>query len=386
MAQRRAEYICILIAAILFYAFCTDFISLFILLNVLFLPVISVVLICISGLSLEAAIENPDTTQAEVGDELRVYVRVNNPARLGGARVRMNLLINYELEGKVHTEKMRFVTERSEQMTACLVSALHCGRITCRIENLKLYDYLWLFAIPGKASHDRCSFTVMPKLPDIDPLAVPTLREDFESSIYAQNRPGRDYSEVYEIRSYREGDPISSIHHKLSAKREELVVREGSYPVGSRLMLLSILPDWTGTIEECEEVLTAVFSVSSFLTADGLGHVIAWLDEDNPSGLMQMSVSDEESFYEAAACVMESGRDPHSQGMDVRIGNVQRLLCFARGRTDAEYILYAVRPDKVGVTAIFTGESEDNSPEIPGMEIIPAAGRDLGEVLSSLVI
>ena len=36
MAQRRAEYICILIAAILFYAFCTDFISLFTLLNVLF--------------------------------------------------------------------------------------------------------------------------------------------------------------------------------------------------------------------------------------------------------------------------------------------------------------------------------------------------------------
>ena len=322
MAQRRVEYICILIAAILFYAFCTDFISLFILLNALFLPVMSVVLTCISGLLLEAAIENPDTTQSEVGDELRVYVRVKNPARLGGARVRMNLLINYELEGKVHTEKMRFVTERSEQMTACLVSALHCGRITCRIENLKLYDYLWLFAIPGKASHDRCSFTVMPKLPDIDPLAVPTLREDFESSIYAQNRPGRDYSEVYEIRNYREGDPISSIHHKLSAKREELVVREGSYPVGNRLMLLSVLPDWTGTIEECEEVLTAVFSV----------------------------------------------------------------LCFARGRTDAEHILYAVRPDKVGVTVIFTGESEDNSPEIPGMEIIPAAGRDLGEVLSSLVI
>lgn len=386
MAQRRAEYICILIAAILFYAFCTDFISLFTLLNVLFLPVMSVVLTCFSGLSLEASIENPDTTQAEVGDELRVYVRVRNPARLGGARVRMNLLINYELEGKVHTEKMRFVTERSEQMTACLVSAQHSGRITCRIEKLRLYDYLWLFAIPGKASHDRCSFTVMPKLPDIDPLAVPTLREDFESSIYAQNRPGRDYSEVYEIRSYREGDPISSIHHKLSAKREELVVREGSYPVGSRLMLLSILPDWTGTIEECEEVLTAVFSVSSFLTADGLDHVIAWLDEDDPSGLMQMSVSDEESFYEAAACVMESGRDPHSQGMDVRIGNVQRLLCFARGRTDAEHILYAVRPDKVGVTAVFTGESEDNSPEIPGMEIIPAAGRNLGEVLSSLVI
>ena len=386
MAQRRVEYICILIAAILFYAFCTDFISLFILLNALFLPVMSVVLTCISGLSLEAAIENPDTTQSEVGDELRVYVRVKNPARLGGARVRMNLLINYELEGKVHTEKMRFVTERSEQMTACLVSALHCGRITCRIENLKLYDYLWLLAIPGKASHDRCSFTVMPKLPDIDPLAVPTLREDFESSIYAQNRPGRDYSEVYEIRNYREGDPISSIHHKLSAKREELVVREGSYPVGNRLMLLSVLPDWTGTIEECEEVLTAVFSVSAFLTADGLSHVIAWQDEEQASGLMQMIVNDEASFYEAAACVMESSREPHSQSMDVRSGTVQRLLCFARGRTDAEHILYAVRPDKVGVTAIFTGESEDNSPEIPGMEIIPAAGRDLGEVLSSLVI
>ena len=386
MALRRAQYISILIAASLFYAFCTDFISFFMLLGALFLPALSVVLTCISGLSLEAAIENPDTTRAEVGDELRVYVRVKNPARLGGARVRMNLLINYELEGKVHTEKMRFVTERSEQMTACLVSAEHCGRITCRIEKLKLYDYLWLLAIPGKASHDRCSFTVMPKLPDIDPLAMPTLREDFESSVYAQNRPGRDYSEVYEIRSYREGDPISSIHHKLSAKREELVVREGSYPVGSRLMLLAILPDWSVPIEECEEVLTAVFSVSSFLTANGFDHITACPNEDEPSGLLQMSVSDEESFYEASACVMASGRDPHPHSMGVRIGRVQRLLCFTRERTDAEHILYAVSPDKVSVTAIFTGESEENSPEIPGMEIIPAAGKDLKEVLSSLII
>ena len=386
MAQRRAEYICILLAALLFYAFCTDFISFFMLLSVLFLPVLSVVLTCLSGLSLEAAIENPDTTQAEVGDELRVYVRVKNPARLGGARVRMNLLINYELEGKVHTEKMRFVTERSEQMTACLVSARHCGQITCRIEKLKLYDYLWLFALPGKASHDRCSFTIMPRLPEIDPVAVPTLKEDFESSIYAQMRPGRDYSEVYEIRSYREGDPISSIHHKLSAKREELVVREGSFPVGSRLMLLPILPDWSASIEDCEEVLTAAFSVSSFLTESGQSHVIAWLCEDEPSGLMQTTVSDEASFYEAAACVMAGGRDPQPQSMDVRIGRVQRLLCFARERTDAEHILYAVRPDKVSVTVVFTGESEDNSPEIPGMEIIPAAGRELKEVLSSLVI
>ncbi len=386
MAQRRAEYICILIAALLFYAFCTDFISLFMLLNVLFLPVMSVALTCVSGLSLEAAIENPDTTKAKVGDELRVYVRVKNPARLGGARVRMNLLINYELEGKIHTEKMRFVTERKEQMTACLVSAEHCGRITCRIEKLKLYDYLWLLAIPGKASHDRCSFTVMPKLPDIDPLTESTLREDFESNVYAQSRPGRDYTEVYEIRSYREGDPISSIHHKLSAKKEELVVREGSYPVGSRLMLLPVLPDWSCSIEECEEVLTAVFAVSSFLNANGLSHVIAWLSEDGPSGLAEMSVCDEESFYEAAAGVMESGRDPLSHGMDVRIGRVQRLLCFARERADAEHIMYAVSTDKVSVTAVFTGESEENSPEIPGMEIIPASGRDLGEVLSSLVI
>ena len=386
MAQRRAEYIGILLAALLFYAFCTDYISLFMLLNVLFLPALSLVLTCISGLRLEAAIENPDTTQAEVGDELRVYVRVKNPARLGGARVRMNLLINYELEGKVHTEKMRFVTERSEQMTACLVSAQHCGRITCRIEKLKLYDYLWLLSIPGKASHDHCSFTVMPKLPDIDPLTERTLREDFESNIYAQNRPGRDYSEVYEIRSYREGDPISSIHHKLSAKREELVVREGSYPVGSRLMLLAVLPDWSRSIGECEEVLTAVFAVSSFLTANGFDHTIACLSENEPSGLMQIAVNDEASFYEGAACVMECGRDPHPQDMDVIIGRVQRLLCFALGREDTEHILYAVRPDKVGVTAVFTGESEENSPEIPGVEIIPAAGRELKEVLSSLII
>ena len=74
------------------------------------------------------------------------------------------------------------------------------------------------------------------------------------------------------------------------------------------------------------------------------------------------------------------------EDMDVIIGRVQRLLCFALGREDTEHILYTVRPDKVGVTAVFTGESEENSREIPGVEIIPAAGRELKEVLSSLII
>lgn len=386
MATRRAEYIGILLAALLFYAFCTDFISSFILLFVISLPVLSVVLTCVTGLTLEAAIENPETTIAEIGDELRVYVRVSNPARLGGARVRMNLLIDYELEGKVHTEQMRFVTEKKEQMIACLVSAEHCGHITCRIEKLRLYDYLWLFAIPGKASKDHCSFTVMPKLLDIDPLCELAPMEDFESSVYAQERPGRDYTEVYEIRSYREGDPFQSIHHKLSAKREELVVREGSFPVGNQLMLLPILPGWERTIEECEALLGAAFSVSAFLSANDIVHRIAWLCPDVPEGLMEITVEDEESFYEAATSVMESGRDPFPEEMDVVVARVQRLLCFAAGRQDAESILYAAVPGRMWTTVYFTAENGVKVLEIPGVEIIFAGDRDPKEVLSSLVI
>ncbi len=386
MAQRRAEYIGILLAALCFYAFCTDYISLYILLSVIFLPVLSLLMMCVSGSGLEAVIDNPDMTRAKIGDELRVYVKVKNPARLGGARVRMNLLIDYELEGKVHTERMRFVTERKEQMTACLVSAEHCGHITCRIEKLKLYDYLWLFAIPGKVSHAQCQFTVMPTLLDIEPLAERSYREDFESGIYAQNRPGRDYSEVYEIRSYREGDPISSIHHKLSAKREELVVREGSYPVGNRLMLITILPDWTASIEDCEKVLTSAFSVSSFLLANGIPHLAAWLSEDMPSGIMERHVGDEESFYEAADSIMTSGRDRDSREIDIAIEGVQRLICFAKNREDAEKILYTTAPDRISTTVYFTGENEENALEIPGIDIVCAEGKDQREVLSALVI
>lgn len=386
MAHRRAEFIGILLAALCFYAFCTDYISLYILLSVLSLPLLSLLMTFLSGSALEAVIDNPDMTRAKIGDELRVYVKVRNPARLGGARVRMNLLIDYELEGKEHTERMRFVTERKEQMTACLVSAEHCGRITCRIEKLKLYDYLWLFAIPGKVAHAQCQFTVMPTLLEIDPLAEQVYREDFESNFYAQYRPGRDYSEVYEIRSYREGDPISSIHHKLSAKREELVVREGSYPVGNRLMLLTVLPDWTASIEDCERVLTCAFSMSSFLLANDIPHLSASLSEDVSSGIMEIRVEDEESFYAAADSIMTSGRERNSWGVDIGIGGIQRLICFAKDREDAEKILYAVKPSEVSTTVYFTGENEENALEIPGIDIVYAEGKDQKKVLSALVI
>ncbi len=57
-------------------------------------------------------------------------------------------------------------------------------------------------------------------------------REDYESNVR-----GTDASHIREIREYRPGDKPKDIHWKLSAKRDELMVKEYVQPLGYELVL-----------------------------------------------------------------------------------------------------------------------------------------------------
>ena len=54
-----------------------------------------------------------------------------------------------------------------------------------------------------------------------------------DADVYDDFRPGNDSSEIFDVREFRDGDKIQSIHWKLSAKMQELVVREDSQPLSS---------------------------------------------------------------------------------------------------------------------------------------------------------
>ena len=48
---------------------------------------------------------------------------------------------------------------------------------------------------------------------------------------------GDDPSEIYQVREYRERDSLKDIHWKLSAREEELMVKERGFPLGCVVLI-----------------------------------------------------------------------------------------------------------------------------------------------------
>lgn len=88
-------------------------------------------------------------------------------------------------------------------------------------------------------------------------------------------RPGGGPGEDYEVREYRSGDPMRSVHWKLSSKLDKLVVRETLEP---RRAVLLLTFDHFGTPEQMDAVLDRLCALSKLLTSRGLPHMIQWVE------------------------------------------------------------------------------------------------------------
>lgn len=70
------------------------------------------------------------------------------------------------------------------------------------------------------------SFVVYPKPIEFDYKKLPTFKQNGDGITI--NRKGDDYSEVYEIREFMDGDDMKHLHHSLSAKHDKNMIKVGS--------------------------------------------------------------------------------------------------------------------------------------------------------------
>ena len=101
------------------------------------------------------------------------------------------------------------------------LQGLHCGVYELELTRGRLLDPLGLFRLPLRLSA-RQNLSVYPQ--PQQPAVLPPL-ETFQALRY-HPLPGGGFSEVHEPREYRPGDSLNTIHWKLSAKTDSLIVRE----------------------------------------------------------------------------------------------------------------------------------------------------------------
>lgn len=244
-------------------------------------------------------------------EPVSVEVKIENHSRLPIASVAVGLSYIDDFDGTVVSERTTgMVDSKSTVILRLKITARYAGKISFRLDQARIYDYLRLFRWRVPVRSDRVQVLVAPDLYQVrlDVGSTATrFREDGDS--HSRERSGDDSSEVFDTRVFREGDTLQKIHWKLSAKADELLVREFSMPTENTLLLLAdlYLPkerEWTHM--QMDGMLTVLSSVSYSLLLQECPHEAAWYAGDREE-LCHLPITSEADIYELAGQLMDAG-------------------------------------------------------------------------------
>lgn len=249
------------------------------------LPPLLLLLSLPSMLSLRAEISAPDRVSQGSDSELCVLFKTR--ALLPLSRVNIRLQLENRYDGEVNKTKYSYAGVLSSTGRIPLPTGL-CGMICISVTRLECRDLLGLFVIRRRCTA-KAVCTVLPdpaapdKCPDIDAC--------LDSAVQLKPKYGGGYAEEHELREYRPGDTVNAIHWKLSAKSDQVIVREALEQANNQVFLVLSLPG------ENDRGLACLYWLSLQLCQREIPHVIV-------SGKMYPVGNEDEST--AALCQLLS--------------------------------------------------------------------------------
>jgi len=159
------------------------------------------------------------------------------------------------------------------------VQTSHCGAVRIRVENFLIFDPLGLFSYKIACSIQH-HIIAQPIGTVVD---IPLLDNapGLDSDEYSTSKAGMDVSETYAIREYRPGDPIRSIHWKLSEKLDKVMVREFGLPIGnSVLLVLGVSIDAEVSPAGWDATGELFYSMGLALLRESIRTTVGWQNEE----------------------------------------------------------------------------------------------------------
>ncbi len=107
--------------------------------------------------------------------------------------------------------------------------AKHCGQARFRVTGARIFDCLGLFALPVRKKGNLSVWIL--------PIAAPVRPDEAEFLVNCMRMYQDGEDGDYLVRDYRPGDSLRSVHWKLTARAEELQVRDFQPESGLNLFL-----------------------------------------------------------------------------------------------------------------------------------------------------
>ncbi len=307
-------FLYLVIAAIsaIFYVQYNEVISLLLLIFVMLFPLISTVVnfILSRGITAELKI---GTKNSSAGQNIPLTLTIKNKSKLPVSCAEVVLKIKVTSAKKPETIRINTpIFPDNRQTLTTSFSSEHFGIVSIALDKIVLYDFLRLSRFRVSKSsivYDKEPVVVLP-----DPVELSTTLTDYsdsglDSDIYSDSKAGDDPSEIFAIRDYADGDRMSRIHWKLTAKQDKLMVKDYSLPLCDGCLLLTdTYTDRSNSkgASLYDTVIETAVSLSTLMLNENMRHRIAFFN-DSADELCEMPVYSDEDFFASASALLDSG-------------------------------------------------------------------------------
>lgn len=224
---------------------------------------------------------------AESGRPFWVEAKVTDRGPFPLTKVRAVIRYGERTDRRMKKKKMILRCEKTD----CAVTIHTPGCYTFSLRRVRIYDLTGLCYLTKKCDA-QTQVTVLPEPEAIPVILGERVRNFFgDADIFDDLRPGYDPGEVFGIREFRDGDRLQNVHWKLSAKADELIVKENSLPKACPLVCF-FAPERRNR----EKTLMRIASISYSLMDAGCPHFAVWKSAGS-NDLLRTRVDDEESYY-----------------------------------------------------------------------------------------
>ena len=255
-----------LIAAFIFFLFYKMWLSWYILIALLTIPVFALIVTIAASLTVKFSVVNPAVTVK--GKPAFIKLSIEGIAS-AFSFYKVKMITTDHMAG---TQEKKVIVICDNGVTKIPLETDHCGAYSYKLSKLKVYDLLGFFHFDQNINKD-IELLVKPS-PEM-PGYMPDMYGFKAKNLRKSSKPN---SEIYDIRDYQLGDPVKTIHWKMSAKKDKYLVKEPLEEYGgySRVIL-----KMTDDRDELDLHLGQILFTSKFFIDHEVAHIIRVIPPDS---------------------------------------------------------------------------------------------------------
>ena len=255
-----------LIAAFIFFLFYKMWLSWYILIALLAIPVFALIVTIAASLTVKFSVVNPAVTVK--GKPAFIKLSIEGIAS-AFSFYKVKMITTDHMAG---TQEKKVIVICDNGVTKIPLETNHCGAYSYKLSKLKVYDLLGFFHFDQNINKD-IELLVKPS-PEM-PGYMPDMYGFKAKNLRKSSKPN---SEIYDIRDYQLGDPVKTIHWKMSAKKDKYLVKEPLEEYGgySRVIL-----KMTDDRDELDLHLGQILFTSKFFIDHEVAHIIRVIPPDS---------------------------------------------------------------------------------------------------------